>query len=227
MGTTFNLSLALRASVLTALILAFVLSGCAPVDRSASTFEEVSDSQAVKGCSFKMELGTKNELKSWWGAGSIPVTWEVTWTKNRYWDGSSRADHPAPQGFQGLTQTGESGTYQAPLEITRYCSNLNGGEVGFEADRLFTMRPVITVDGEQIALSEIDFAVGYIEPTYQVIAPFTMINGAKKHYACDVPQTWSHNTPRGLLQYDIAFMCPPKDATGWRKGVDVLVIRNR
>lgn len=221
------------------LIVALVaIAGCAAdPERSATgvsagdtSFEDATDSTVVGAeCSFTRHFGLRSELKNWWDGGSLPVTWEVTWTENKYWDGSSRADHAPPEGFQGLTQNAGEGDYTRRLELSGRCSNFGSeSEVGTGANTLFKMRPVVTIDGQRIPLAETPFHNSYLDGwSVTQIFPFITVNGKSQAFGCGEPYIWSEKTPRGRLYYEFVLECnAPRTGVTHTGPWPTFVIRN-
>lgn len=207
-----------------------VITGCAPSgDRSAGSFEETTDSTMVgASCSSREFFGLRSELKNWWDGSSLPVTWEVTWTENKYWEGASRADHAPPEGFQGLTQNAGESTYTPRLEISAPCNNFDS-QGGWGADTLFRMRPVVTIDGQRIPLAEIPFHHAHLSGWFNPqIQPFKTANGGTQPFGCGEPYVWSEKTPRGRLYYEFLFECndPPTGVNMSGPPWPTFVIRN-
>ena len=224
----------MKLRALAAITLAAALTsaaGCATSgDRSASSFEDATDSTVVGAeCSYTRHFGLRSELKNWWDGGSLPVTWEVTWTENKYWDGSSRADHAPPEGFQGLTQNAGEGDYTPRLELSGRCSNFGSeSEVGTGANTLFKMRPVVTIDGLRIPLAETPFHNSYLGgwSTTQIF-PFITVNGKSQAFGCGEPNIWSEKTPRGMLYYEFVLECnAPRTGVTFSGPWPTFVIRN-
>ena len=140
-------------------------------------------------------ISVENELKDWWGGTGIPITWKVSGTVNKEWDGNSRPDHAPPDGLQGLVLEPFSGPYEVPLEVNiiyfkEYMRSY------------FVLTPVLTIDGQAIEL----------EPTEVYIGREQRLDTAG--FGCDVDTatasstaSLSKKTPRGLLVYDVVMLC--------------------
>jgi hypothetical protein len=78
------------------------------------------------------------------------ITWNVSNTENKYWDGNSRPDHNPPDGVQGLVQKTNDGPHTVRLEANS--SAVYGPEMQF------TLTPVVTLKGNNpVNLQSIDF----------------------------------------------------------------------
>ena len=194
----------------------------APSEASAEasdSSEEVSPSESAIGDAPVGLRGSKatyvnveNRLADWWGGNGIPITWRVTKTENKFWDGASRPDNAPPKGLQGLVQDPKSGSYAVRLEV-------NDVSV-FDTPRTFVLTPVATIDGQQLPLSSILFSfesrkrvpelgqgigidVGWqITSGGQVCAPGSSAPAQTKI------ESWTERTPRGDLVYDVVLTCP-------------------
>lgn len=140
------------------------------------------------------------------------MTWRVTKTENKFWDGASRPDNAPPKGLQGLVQDPNSDPYTVRLEV-------NDVSV-FDTPRTFVLTPVATIDGQQLPLSSILFSfdsrkrnpelgqgigtdVGWqITSGGQVCSPGSWTPGQTKI------ESWTERTPRGDLVYDVVLTCP-------------------
>jgi hypothetical protein len=100
-------------------------------------------SQALQG-STKTFVQLENTLALSDGT-PLPVTWKVSATQNKFWDGSSRPDHAPPQGIQGLVQDSGAPPYRVRLEVA--------DQALFSSDNPnFTLTPTVTLNGKEIAL---------------------------------------------------------------------------
>lgn len=212
----------MKRLTLSALLIAGLLplTGCAvQEDRSAASFEDVSDSTSVGGFlgTCQQEFGVRNELKNWWDGGSIPVTWEISQTKGDEWDGNSRPDNAPPQGLQGLTQNAGDGSYRARLEMDTYCES---NAIKSKDAAVFHIRPVINIDGQRIPLADLPIWRYYIEPWKNArLHPYRIVNNDMVGLACKETNVWSEKTPRGMMYYEFVLdECKGKGPT--------LVIRN-
>lgn len=119
------------------------------------------------------------------------MTWRVTKTENKFWDGASRPDHVPPQGFEGLVQVAGSGPYQARAEV-------NDTEFSLTKPN-FTLTPTIDVDGETIALEPLLVIYGY--------NGWELVLENQTVYGCGKSSQFEAQTPRGQLSYEIAGTC--------------------
>ena len=146
----------------------------------------------------------ENRLTPWWAKDGLPITWRVTETQNRLWDGSSRPDHAPPKGLQGLVQDANSGQYEVRLEASN----------AYMADTTFVLTPVVAVDGQQIPLSPVTFTLVYgkLKWGYQYYG-WEMRNADMHCRPLKEPAdktqtlTWTERTPGGLLSYDVVLTC--------------------
>ena len=155
----------------------------------------------------------ENRLQDWWGGDGIPITWRVTETQNRYWDGASRPDNAPPKGLQGLVQDANSGPYRVRLEVNTF----------YDGRKSFVLTPVASIDREEIALSPITFA----EEVFSTYSGWNLSSGGRV-CALDAPvkdqtqvQSFTYRTPRGDLVYEVVLKCPPRVA-----GAAEVLIRN-
>ena len=199
--------MARSSSKIIAMLVAGVLGATIAVSLAACAQPEPAPDRNAAACSQTVYLGTRSELREWWTGNSLPVTWKSSVTKNSDWDGYTRPDHEPPHGYQGFAQTVESGTHYQPLEYSAICSYppLEGGG-GFAAGNRKTMdlTPTVTIDGQTFDLSRIDFAnadLGQPQPYYTV-------GGKQVYYRCGEVQTFSQQTPRGYLYYNVTWECP-------------------
>jgi len=100
-------------------------------------------SQALQG-STKTFIQLENTLALSDGT-PLPVTWKVSKTQNKFWDGSSRPDHSPPQGIEGLVQDSGAPEYRVRLEVAD--QSLFSSE-----DPSFMLTPIVTLDGKEVAL---------------------------------------------------------------------------
>ena len=190
-----------------------VLPGEASAE-APETPDEVSPSESATGDAPVGLRGSKatyvtveNRLQDWWGGDGIPITWRVTETQNRYWDGASRPDHAPPKGLQGLVQNADSGQYRVRLEVN----------TTYEGQNLFALTPVASVDGEQVALSPITFEYWNTQNSASDGDGNLGWNLSSGGRVCkfDVTardptqvQSFTYRTPRGDLAYDVVLKCP-------------------
>ena len=142
-------------------------------------------------------MSLENQLKDWWGGPGIPITWKVSGTVNKDWDGNSRPDHAPPDGFQGLVQEPFSGPYKDSLELNfLFFSTLN--------QSYFVLTPVITIDGQAIELEPTEV---YMGDSQKLATAGYATRGGDCGYAESLTASLSKNTPRGLLMYDVVISC--------------------
>ena len=199
--------MARSSSKVIAMLVAGVLGATVAVSLAACAQPEPAPNRSAAACSQTVYLGTRSELREWWTGNSLPVTWKSSVTANSDWDGYTRPDHEPPHGYQGFVQTVESGTHYQALEYSAICSYppLEGGG-GFAAGNRKTMdlTPTVAIDGQTFDLSKIDFAnadLGQPQPYYTV-------GGKQVYYRCGEVQTFSQQTPRGYLYYNVTWECP-------------------
>ena len=171
----------------------------------------VGDSQATY-------VKVENRLQDWWGGDGIPITWRVSETQNRVWDGASRPDHAPSKGLQGLVQNADSGEYRVRLEVN----------TSYSGRKSFVLTPVASVDGEQVGLSPITFEYrNDSNPEYEFDdrRGWNLSSGGR---VCnfDVPvkdqtqvQSFTYGTPRGELRYEVVLKCP----LVWKGPAEVLI----
>lgn len=163
---------------------------------------------AVEG-TYATYVSVENRLDARWASDGIPITWRVTDTENRWWDGRSRPDHAPPEGFQGLVQAANSGAYVARLELSGRGSTKTG----------FVLTPVATVEGQQFALSPITFRTPRgTAGTWEVQNSDVVCS---QQFGRTAPQSvaWTERTPQGLLAYSVELTCPSK----WKGPIEVLI----
>lgn len=223
--------------VLVALSAAVMLSGCGGAAERAAAPEEASTSEQAPAegsaapaaespsdpstedsaaesvqSSLATFVSLENQLAPWWARDGISITWQVTKTQNKFWDGGSRPDAAPPKGLQGLDQSFDSGAYKTRLEVNRSAS-----------DQSFVLTPVATVDGQPFALSPITFSF-FTAPSERRVRSGALASGGvelsgwnlrNNDRTCDVnsadqaqSESWTERTPRGLLAYDVVLRCP-------------------
>lgn len=163
---------------------------------------------AVEG-TYATYVSVENRLDARWASDGIPITWRVSDTQNRWWDGRSRPDHAPPEGFQGLVQAADSGAYVARLELSGRGTSTTG----------FVLTPFATVGGQQFALSPITFRT----PT-RTTGTWEAQNSdvvCSQQFGRTGPESvsWTERTPQGLLAYSIELTCPSK----WRGPIGVVI----
>ena len=151
----------------------------------------------------------ENELKDWWGGTGIPITWKVSGTVNKEWDGNSRPDHAPPDGFQGLVQEPFSGPYKDSLEMNYKLLNPSINQ------SYFVLTPVINIDGQAIELEPTKVKIG---ATQTLATAGYATSGGDCEDGESLTASLSKNTPRGLLMYDVVMSCEFK--------VQQILIRN-
>lgn len=196
-------------------LLAASLVACAPQPAPEEQREAASCSQTVY-------MKTRSELRDWWSGSSLPITWKSKVERNSDFDGVTRPDHKPPQGYQGLVQTVESGTHTQPVEYSATCVYPpieGGGGFGAGDRRTIQLTPTVTIDGQTIELSTIQYAnadTGSPRPYYTV-------NGQQKYYECGETMTYYYKTPRGDLQYSEYLECTNNNSFNYNP---VMVIKN-
>lgn len=206
--------------------LAAILLGVLVTTTAACTSAPNKEDREAAACTIETYLHTKSELRDWWGGASLPVTWKVTETKNEDWGSQMRPDHAPPEGVQGLTQTVESGTHRQAVDMSAGCNlfDTSGGANSY-GDRLFTLTPVVNIDGSAVELDPM--WIGY-DPRFEKLVPYYVASGKPRVYRCGEPQGWSYDTPRGTLMYQVVVECdqsiPSPDKNYDRNSV--IVIRN-
>lgn len=122
----------------------------------------------------------------------LVVTWRVSGTQNKFWDGSSRPDKAPPQGFQGLEQPSGSGPYEVRAEVA--------DQGMFSTDKPnFTLTPTVKVGQQEIALES--WLLVYTYDRWQMVMDKQSING------CRTTPTFTLNTPAGPLSYEVTGSC--------------------
>jgi hypothetical protein len=179
---------------------ALTLSACGSATTSStSTSPEPSVSREAAPIplmgSFSHYFAVENQLTG------IPVTWKVSETVNRDWDGNSRPDHRPPDGLQGLVQEPFSGSYKVRLEM-------NERTLG---QTRFVLTPVALVEGEIAELESIEF----------IGIPVRMTTAGN---VCEVPMdggitpvtaSLSKNLKGGLLVYEVVMDCNYRANGAW------------
>lgn len=169
-------------------------------------------------------VSLENRLAPRWARDGLSITWQVTKTQNKFWDGGSRPDAAPPKGLQGLVQSFDSGAYTTRLEVNRSAS-----------DQSFVLTPVAIVDSQQFPLSPITFSF-FTAPSERRVRSGAVASGGieisgwnmrNNDQTCDVnsadqaqTETWTERTPRGLLAYDVVLRCP-----GRAEGTSEVLIR--
>jgi hypothetical protein len=152
--------------------------------------EAVGDLDQSVGSSQRTMISVDNQLTLPDGSPAS-VTWQVTGTQNSFWDGSSRPDHAPPQGFQGLVQEAGSGPYRARAEVVDNSPTKRP---------VFFLTPSVTVENQGVAL----------EPLLMVYGSegWEMALKNETVYGCGTSSTFTAQTPRGELAYQIIGKCP-------------------
>ena len=170
-------------------------SGTSTVNLEVACCDRVTDSISpeVKGSSKADYLTLDNKLTLADGT-PVTITWRVSNTENKFWDGTSRPDNKPPQGLQGLVQTSGSGPYKVRLEVNTslFWDNPN-----------FTLTPTAEVDGQQISLEPwllIDMG-GQLQ---MFLGGSNLDNNID---ACRTTPSFSTSTPKGELRYQITGKC--------------------
>lgn len=201
---------------------AFVFGGALIASLVACAPQPAAEEQReASGCSQTVYLKTRSELKDWWSGSSLPITWKAKVDRNNDFDGSTRPDHAPPQGFQGLVQTVESGTHTQPIEYSAMCSPIGDTYGGFGAGnrRTIQLTPTVTIDGQTIELSTIQ----YMNADTGSPRPFYTVNGQQRYYKCGETMTYYYKTPRGDLQYSEYLECRNNNSFNYDP---VIVIKN-
>lgn len=169
--------------------------GSNTVNLEVACCDRVTDplSPAVQGSSKADYLTLDNKLTLADGT-PVTITWRVSNTENKFWDGTSRPDSNPPQGLQGLVQTSDSGPYKVRLEVNTslFWDNPN-----------FTLTPTAEVDGQQISLEPwllIDMG-GQLQ---MFLGGSNLDNNID---ACRTTPSFSTSTPKGELRYQITGKC--------------------
>ena len=195
---------------MTLLCASLALSACgggatsAPGESGSST---PISRQAAESTTRVMSL--ENQLKDWWGGPGISITWKVSGTVNKEWDGNSRPDHAPPDGFQGLVQEPFSGPYKDSLEMNYKLLNPSINQ------SYFVLTPVINIDGQAIELEPTKVKIG---ATQTLATAGYATSGGDCEDGESLTASLSKNTPRGLLMYDVVMSCEFK--------VQQILIRN-
>ena len=191
------------------------------IEEASETPAEVLPSEAPSdqgpagpvGISQTTYVKVENRLQDWWGGDGIPITWRVSETQNRYWDGASRPDKAPPKGLQGLVQDANSGPYRVRLEVNSF----------YYGRKSFVLTPVASIDRELVALSPITFA----DEEFNTYSGWNLLTGGLL-CSVDAPvkdqtqvQSFTYRTPRGDLAYDVVLKCPETVA-----GAAEVLIRN-
>jgi hypothetical protein len=167
-------------------------SGPGTVNLEVACCELVADgpTSAVQG-STASYITLANKLTAADGT-PMPITWRVTDTQNKFWDGSSRPDHTPPQGLQGLVQDSGSGDYTVRTEVA--------DQGLFASDKPnFTLTPVIEVAGQQVALDA--WLLVYTYDRWQMVLDNQTVNGCRTTPMLTTP------TPEGELRFQITGTC--------------------
>lgn len=167
-------------------------SGPGTVNLEVACCDRVAESAAaaVEGSSAKY-ITLTNKLVLADGTPAA-VTWQVSNTQNKFWDGSSRPDKAPPQGLQGLVQSSGSDAYKVRTEVA--------DQGLFAKDNPnFTLTPVIEVGGKQIPLAP--WLLVYLGDEWQMTLDNQTVFGCRTTPAFTTP------TPQGDLQYTITGKC--------------------
>jgi hypothetical protein len=167
------------------------VSGPSAVNLEIACCDRAADSSAaaVQG-STAAYITLANELTLPDGT-PVSVTWQVTDTKNEFWDGSSRPDHAPPQGLQGLVQASGSGEYKVRTEVADQWGI-------FTENPNFTLTPVIEVDGQRVVLDP--WLLVYLGG-WQLLLDNQEVDG------CRTAPSFTASTPQGELRYLISGTC--------------------
>lgn len=167
-------------------------SGSSTVNLEVACCDRVTDSisPAVQGSSKANFITLDNELTLADGT-PVTITWQVSNTEPKFWDGTSRPDSNPPQGLQGLVQTSGSGPYKVRTEVNTslFYDNPN-----------FTLTPTLEMDGQQISL-EPWLLVAMGGNQWQLFLADQSID------ACRTTPSFSTSTPKGELRYQITGKC--------------------
>ena len=148
-------------------------------------------------------VAVENQLKDWWGADGIPITWKVSEVDNFDWEGNKRPDHAPPNGFQGLVQNSFAGSYQALLQANTISTKTR-----------FVLTPVASIENESVDLAPIVFfgTNSTISAAGIVCRSSSGIDGARgSGGTVVVTASLSQGTSRGLLMYDVVMDCTSSD----------------
>ena len=145
--------------------------------------------------SFSHYFAVENQLTG------IPITWKVSDTVNRHWDGNSRPDHRPPDGLQGLVQEPFSGSYKVRLEMNERTLR----------EARFVLTPVAVVEGEIAELEPIEFTgIPARMTTAGKVCEGPMEGGIKP-----VTASLSKELKGGLLVYEVVMDCNYKAFGAW------------
>lgn len=144
-----------RGAALAAVAAAFAIAaGCGSNTARSAEGEEVTEDATTESAaqltgSYATFISLENQLTLPNG-DPVTITWRVSNTENKYWDGNSRPDHNPPDGVEGLVQKSGEGPYQVRLEA-------NSNAV-YGPEMQFTLTPVVTSKGsDSVNLQSIDF----------------------------------------------------------------------
>jgi hypothetical protein len=166
-------------------------SGSSTVNLEVACCDRVTDSisSAVQGSSKAEYITLDNELTLTDGT-PVTITWRVSNTENKFWDGTGRPDNNPPQGLQGLVQTSGSGAYKVRTEVNTNYSLDNPN---------FTLTPIVEVGGQQISLEP--WQLISLGGEWQLFLVDQSID------ACLTTPSFSTPTPKGELRYQITGKC--------------------
>ncbi len=190
-----------------------------PVSASSASSDSSAPAQGMTSGltgSTATYIEVENRLKLADGT-PIPITWKVSDTENKYWDGNGRPDHAPPAGLQGLVQNPTDDPYRVRLEVN---SNYVSGQA------FFTLTPVARIQNMDIPLAPMNFGSnllyvcekrrrsgdcdsGYSVPLWQAGAKAT--TGWTLACYSQPRATFTAQTPRGLLTYGFQGRCSTDD----------------
>jgi hypothetical protein len=170
-------------------------SGSSTVNLEVACCDRVTDSISPEelGSTKAVYITLDNELALADGT-PVTITWKVSKTENKFWDGASRPDNSPPQGLQGLVQTSGSGPYKVRTEVNTslFYDNPN-----------FTLTPIVEVDGQQISLEP--WLLISLGGEWQLFLGGSNLDDNID--ACRTTPSFSTSTPKGELRYQITGKC--------------------
>jgi hypothetical protein len=170
-------------------------SGSSTVNLEVACCDQVTGSigSAVQGSSKAEYITLDNELTLADGT-PVTITWRVSNTESKFWDGTGRPDNKPPQGLQGLVQTSGSGAYKVRTEVATdlFYDNPN-----------FILTPIVEVGGQQISLEP--WRLTSLGGEWQLFFGGPNLNDNID--ACLTTPSFSTPTPKGELRYQITGKC--------------------